>query len=115
MASNGIPLHYTELDPEIAKRATEGYDDELTGEQKKLEALYRQHSECPRGCSGTMQKHAAHPNFAFGSKDWLVPRCLLKCSHCGCVLNPFDGMIVELGDPDTANAGGHVVDPNTQR
>lgn len=106
----GIPSGFKPLDPEFARKAIEGYEDELWPESVKLEALYRQHRECPRGCGPTMQKHMDMA-FAFSHPDYLIPRALMKCTHCGCLLNPFDGMIVELGDPDTANAGGTVIKP----
>jgi hypothetical protein len=111
MLNNGIPAGFVELDPDDARKALEGHDDILAGEHKKAEALYRQHSDCPRGCGQTMHKTAAPLTFAFGNANWNIPRCLLKCSHCGCTFNPFDGMIVELGKPDVANAGGVLLDP----
>jgi|SRR5690606_554576 len=109
MSRKGIPSNFIEMDPEDALKAVNGYDDVLAGETKKIEALYRQHTNCPRGCGPTMQKYPAPLGFIFNDPNWLVPRCLLRCSHCGCVYNPFDGMIVELGKPDEANAGGLLI------
>lgn len=106
----GIPLGFVQLDPKVALKAIEGHEDVLAGEAKTLEALYRQHSDCPRGCGPTMTKETL-VKFAFADPEYVNPRMLMKCSHCGCLLNPFDGMIVELGDPDTANAGGIVIKP----
>lgn len=111
MTEKGIPLGFVELDPKTVTKLLAGFDDELSGELIKAEALYRQHADCPRGCGRTMQKHGASASFAFGDSNWLIPRCLMKCCHCGCVLNPFDGMLVSLGDPDTANAGGVLLKP----
>lgn len=98
-----------ELDPKIARFAIEGYGDELVGQQRKAESLYRQHLDCPRGCGKTMEKTAAPAAFAFGDPDWLIPRCLLRCHRCGCCYDPFGGLIVNLGDPGTANAGVPII------
>lgn len=111
MPGNGIPAGFVELDPDVARKAVEGHEEILTGEYRKAEALYRQHENCPRGCGQTMQKTAANVSFAFSDPNWRIPRCILKCSHCSCTFNPFDGMIVELGKPDAANAGGVLIDP----
>lgn len=94
----GIPSGFVELDPEAVQKVLDGHEDLLSGEQVKIEALYRQHMDCPKGCGRTMQKSAASVQFAFGNDNWMVPRCLMKCAMCGLVLNPFDGMVVEVGD-----------------
>lgn len=112
MTSRGIPLHFVELDPEVAQKAIEGHTDVLTGESLKAEALYRQHTACPNGCGPTMEKAGAHPNFAFGDSNWLIPRCIMKCYACGCTKNPFDGMIIEVGDKNKARYGDvPIIDP----
>lgn len=105
MTENGIPLTFQLLDPEVARKAIEGIPDALTGENVKAEALYRAHRMCKNGCGPTMEKHPGGPAFAFADPDWLIPRCLLKCHACGFVLNPFDGMVVELGDRNKAVHG----------
>jgi hypothetical protein len=105
---DGIPLEFIQMDPELCRKLTEGHEDILTGEAEKAEAIYRQHKNCPRGCGPTMDKDV-DVKFAFADSGWLIPRCLMKCSHCGCTINPFDGMVVNLGDPDTANAGGTLI------
>jgi hypothetical protein len=107
----GIPAGLVELDPEIAKKAIEGHTDVLAAEDKAAEALYRQHRDCPRGCGPTMRKSAAPAAWAFQDSNWHIPRCLMECQHCGCTKDPFGGLIVELGDPDTANAGAPVIKP----
>lgn len=103
--------HFIELDPEVARKAIEGHEDVLAGEQRAAEALYRQHRDCPRGCGPTMEKSAGPASWAFGDDNWHIPRCLVKCRHCGCTKDPFGGIMVSLGDPDTANAGGTVIKP----
>lgn len=105
MQPKGIPLGFQTLDPKKAREAIEGIDDVLSGENTKAEALYRQHTHCPNGCGPTMEKHYGGATFAFSDPNWLVPRCLMKCHACGCVRNPFDGMIVEVGNPNKAVYG----------
>ncbi len=77
----------------------------LAGEHKKAEALYRQHTHCPNGCGPTMEKSHGGVAFAFADPGWLIPRCLMKCHACACVINPFDGMLVERGNADVAKIG----------
>lgn len=108
---NGIPTGLVELDPEVARKSIEGHLDVLEGEARAAEAIYRQHRDCPRGCGPTMQKSAAPAAWAFGDGNWHIPRCLMKCQHCGCTKDPFGGFIVELGDPDSANAGAPILKP----
>ncbi len=103
--SNGIPLHFQVLDPEVARKAVEGHTDLLAAEHTKAEAIYRQHKLCPNGCGNTMEKNHGGVSFAFADSDWLIPRCLMKCHACGCSINPFDGMLVEPGNKDVAKYG----------
>lgn len=105
MADLGIPLGFQLLDPDIAQKAVEGIPDALGGEKIKAEALYRQHKMCKNGCGPTMEQHFGGVQFAFADPNWLIPRNLLKCHACGFTMNPFDGMIVELGDPNKAVHG----------
>lgn len=105
MAENGIPLSFQTLDPEVAQRAIEGIPDVLGGEHAKAEALYRAHSMCKNGCGPTMEKCHGGVAFAFADPSWLIPRCLMKCHVCGFTMNPFDGMIVEMGDRNKARHG----------
>lgn len=111
--SNGIPIHFHLLDPEVARKAVEGHEDVLSGDHKKAEALYRQHSHCPNGCGPTMEKSHGGVSFAFSNSDWLIPRCLMKCHACDCTINPFDGMLVEPGNKDVAKVGHiPILNPN---
>lgn len=105
MAREGIPLSFRTLDPAEARRAVEGIPCVLDDEHRKAEALYRQHTHCPNGCGPTMEKASAGVAFAFADKDWRIPRCVMKCYTCGCSINPFDGMVVELGNRDKARYG----------
>jgi hypothetical protein len=85
---------FTELDPDVCWRAIEGYENELLPEHRTLEAYYKQF-RCPR-CGGECAKEfqAAH---AFADKSVLTPRALLRCIACECLINPFDGMVLEIG------------------
>ena len=107
-----VKSQLVELDPAIALSAIEKFPDELAGNQRSAEALYRQHKQCPRGCGPTMEKSAAPASFAFGDPDWLIPRCLLTCAVCRCTYDPFNGLVVTLGNPDTVNAGGILLKGN---
>jgi rubredoxin len=91
-----------ELDPAVAWKAVEGYQNELAPDATKLEALYRQ-VPCPRcGQAGHKEFNVAH---AFADKSTLVPRALLRCANCQCLYNPHSldpngrAMIVERGEP----------------
>ncbi len=113
MGSNGIPLHFHTLDPEIARKAIEGISDVLSPESVAAEALYRQHKMCPNGCGPTMEKAFGGTQFAFSDPNWNIPRCIMKCHKCGCSINPFDGMLVERGDPNIARYGDvPILNPN---
>jgi hypothetical protein len=89
----------------LAQLAVEGIPDLLAGDQRKADALYRQHKFCKNGCGPTMEQHYGGTQFAFADPDWLVPRNLMKCHICGFTMNPFDGMVVELGNRNKAIYG----------
>lgn len=113
MAERGIPIGFQTLDPELARKAIEGIPDVLTGEKEKAEALYRQHKFCKNGCGPTMEQHFGGVKFAFADSNWMIPRNLLRCHACGFTMNPFDGMIVEVGDRNKAVHGDvPIINPN---
>lgn len=91
-----------ELDPVVAWKAIEGYQNELGPEAAKLEALYRQ-VVCPR--CGEPGRKEFDPRHAFADQDALVARALLRCLKCRCLFNPHTldaqgrPMVVERGDP----------------
>lgn len=87
------------MDPELALKLLEGYQDELTPERKKLDAFYR-HCRCPR-CQGECSKEAsaAHAFAATGTAGaTLVARSLLRCLRCRCLFDPHSDLILERGD-----------------
>lgn len=91
-----MPKIFQEMDPEVALKMIEGYENELDPAAKVQEAFYRQFV-CPR-CGGKCQKHFLGPNHAFGDPDSLVPRSGLKCLACDCVFDPHSNLIVSLGN-----------------
>jgi phage FluMu protein Com len=91
-----------ELNPELARIAIQGYEDEITPAAKADESFYRQF-RCPR-CKSEMSKE-----FLGGARGvgvtWvdgsLTPRALLRCNSCKLLLNPHTAMIVEMGIRDS--------------
>lgn len=91
-----MPKPFVELDPDIARRAVEGYENVLLGEQKKLDAFYRQFT-CP-ACKGPVRKETT-PQHAFGDPDVLVPRSFLHCADPDCdhIFDPHSGLTLQVG------------------
>jgi len=85
---------YRELDPEVARAAIEGFEDVLTEEGQKLDALYRSFS-CPRGC-GSLHRET-DSRHAFADPDILVARSLLRCKNCGFLIEPHTRVVIESG------------------
>lgn len=97
-----MPKVYQEMDPEVALKIIEGYEDELTGESKKQEAFYRQF-RCPR-CGGECIKHFISAQHAFPQDgDVLLPRSGLKCKLCDCLFDPHTNLIITLGNAGKIN------------
>lgn len=88
-------MSYQELDPELAWKAIEGYQNELDPEQKALDAFYRQF-RCKR-CSGPVRKEYLTQH-AFSDAETMGPRACLRCTLCKCLFDPHNGVILELGD-----------------
>jgi hypothetical protein len=93
---------YVELDPALAWKAIEGYQNELSSEQKALDAFYRQF-RCKR-CSGPVMKELV-PSHAFADPDTLVPRSCLRCQFCRCLFDPHTGLVIEMGDTSKTPQG----------
>jgi hypothetical protein len=96
-------MPFVELDPEVARKAIEGFENELDGELVSLAAFYRQFT-CPR-CKGEVRREIAaggeQGGHAFADKNFMTPRSLLRClsPDCSCLFDPHSGMIVERGKP----------------
>jgi|SRR5688572_11069602 len=84
-----------ELDPEVARKAVEGYEDVLGAEAKALDDLYSTF-KCPRGC-GALHREI-DSRHAFADPNILVPRSLLKCHNCGYLIEPHSRVVIESGD-----------------
>ena len=85
------------LTPEQVRAAIKGHTDELSGENRCYEALYRLHGTCTR-CGGKMMKEFLTKGHVFGG-DTLVPRAALRCTDCGHLFDPHTGLEVERGNP----------------
>ena len=97
-------MPFIEMDPELVRKALEGYQNELAPEQAKLEAFYRQF-RCP-SCKGQCRKEY-DTHHAFSDPDSLVPRALLRCTSCSTLLDPHSGMVVERGDHERQDDEGN--------
>jgi hypothetical protein len=89
-------MPYTELDPLIAWKAIEGYEDVLQAEAKGLDAFYRQF-RCPR-CKGELQKEF-DGRHAFSDSNTANPRALLRCPNCRFLTEPHTNLVLESGSP----------------
>ena len=86
---------FKEMDPNLAAKLIEGYENVLDPERRKLEAFYRQF-KCPK-CKGNMIKHFLSIQHSFGDPDIPVPRSGLKCMACNLTIDPHSGIVVDLG------------------
>jgi hypothetical protein len=86
---------FKELDPEVARKAVEGYVDELDSEARSLDQLYASF-KCPRGCGALHRENDTR--HAFGDPNILVPRSLLRCRNCGYLIEPHTRMVLESGN-----------------
>jgi hypothetical protein len=89
-------MRFVEMDPELARKAVEGYQNELEPEKRKLEAFYRQF-RCKR-CKGPVRQEVL-PNHCFSDPESVVARSVLRCEQCECLFDPHSGVVLELGDP----------------
>jgi hypothetical protein len=87
---------YKEMDPELALKLIEGYQDELTPQARTLEAFYRQF-RCPR-CKGELQKEF-DTRHTFSDPDTAVGRALLRCPTCAFLIDPHSNLVLESGSP----------------
>jgi hypothetical protein len=88
---------FVEMDPEVAARAIEGYDDVLSTEVRKQDAFHRQFS-CANGCGQLQKEYDAKTCFPEGGED-LLARALLRCPICGYLIDPETRIILEQGNP----------------
>ena len=85
---------FQELDPELARRAIEGYQDELTGAATAQRGFYSSFS-CPR-CKCSLDERI-DPRTAF-TGDALLAKSLLVCGACRYSIDPHTNVIMSFGD-----------------
>lgn len=85
---------YKEMDPEVARRLIEGYEDELTPAMNAQDAFYKKF-RCPR-CKCGLQKEIDIRTAFTG--DGLIPKSLLRCANCRYLIDPHTNLVVEFGD-----------------
>lgn len=84
------------LSEELHLKLVEGYTDELTPENRKMEAFYRSYGNCKRCGDGLRKEFDVRTAY---DHDDLLPHALLRCDNCGFLADPFTGLIVESGSP----------------
>jgi hypothetical protein len=101
---------FKELDPEVIRKALEGYSDILTPEAARLESLYKS-KKCPRCLSGLQKEF--DPRHVFADQDVSVPRALLRCAICRYCVDPHSNLIIEYGDASKipVESAIHIIDP----
>lgn len=85
------------LDPELAWKAIEGFEDVLAPEAKALDAFYRQFV-CPRCKSGLTKQFDSRHAFGAGNGD-VVAHALLHCGNCGYLVDPHTNLVLDSGNP----------------
>ncbi len=89
-------MKFIPMDPELARKAIEGYSNVLRPEIEQLEAFYRQF-RCLR-CRSACQKEQAAGHVFDPTGGILVPRSLLRCTVCRFLFDPHTGLVVEVGE-----------------
>ncbi len=82
------------MDPELAAKLVEGYQNELEPQRRTLDAFYR-NTRCPK-CNGQCRKEAV-AGHAFADPNTLVPRACLRCMTCECLFDPHSNIVLEMG------------------
>ena len=90
-------MPFVEMDPVLAWKAVEGYQNELKAEKLKLDAFYRQF-KCKQ-CGGSVRQET-HSKHCFSDPDTLTARAVLRCLDCAMLFDPHSGIVLEKGDPD---------------
>jgi hypothetical protein len=82
------------MDPMIARKLLEGHQDILTDQAEHHERFYSSQS-CPR-CGGGCRRVGDLRTMFKGDKA--LPCYQLECLACGCLFDPHNGLILELGN-----------------
>lgn len=80
------------MDPELIKKAIEGFSDELSAERKELDEFYED-CRCPN-CEGKCHKEEPPPGQVF-AQGILVQKSFLRCEQCSLLFDPHTGIILE--------------------
>jgi hypothetical protein len=84
------------MDPELALKAIEGYEDVLAPERTALESFYRQF-RCKK-CGGACRKEMVKGHVFAEGTGVLNPRAALRCLTCSCLFDPHSGLLLEIGN-----------------
>lgn len=101
-------MSFKPMDPELAHKAIEGYQDVLTPQKTALDAFYRQF-RCKR-CGSECRKEQVRGH-VFADADTLVPRSCLRCLTCSCLFDPHSGLLLEMGNPAGVPPNIPIIDP----
>ena len=85
---------FKEMDLELARRAIEGYQDELTKAADEQRQLYA-HFSCPR-CKCELTEEIDSRTAFTGSG--LVAKGILRCNNCSFSIDPYTNVITAFGD-----------------
>lgn len=83
------------LDPRITLKLLEGREDVITPLAQERERFYKA-QRCPQ-CSGNATTKTGNPARLFVEGEAL-PRYQLHCDNCGCLFDPFTGIVLEMGN-----------------
>lgn len=86
---------FKEMDPEVAMKAIEGYENTLEREASEFDALYRS-KKCHRCHSDLHKEFDSRHVFSQGTQ---IGRALLRCSFCRSLVDPFTNIILDTGNP----------------
>lgn len=88
-----------ELNPELARKAIEGYADALAPAVRVQEAFYRQFVCISCGSSNLTKEYIGGP--AGRGTTWtgdVLPNAMLRCTQCRLLFNPHTRMVIEVGE-----------------
>lgn len=85
---------FKEMDPELAYKLIEGYEDALSTPAVEQDELYRKF-DCPRCNRGLQREFDSRVGW---KGDGPLPKFLLRCSNCNYTIDPHAGFVVRYGD-----------------
>lgn len=85
---------FKEMDETTLLEIVNEYDDVLTPMVEADQAIYDA-CVCPR-CGGAM--HVKPDINRLLANNRPIPKHLVRCSACECVIDPFSGLMVEMGN-----------------